>query len=251
MSPETETHELDTERAERPVLRRAYETEITPGDGRTIDVRIIRYNQEAVVGDPPWAPTRVYRESWDPGCFDDQTRAANRVDVLMNFEHEEGIGGLIGRGVALRSEPDAFYGSFRVFDGHDGDKALQLVNEGVLRGISLEAYPKKTIRTADGLIRRVKAHLDKVALCRKGAFEGAEVLAVREEVILDEELLPLDLSPDIIQRCQRLGVRLPERYKAHPAATGTPPDGGTPEDGTRLTDQAHESSEVKEDAHSN
>lgn len=183
------------------VLRREFAAVLEAGDGRTVDARIVPYGIQAQVSDRPGV---VYREEWVAGCFDDQLCAANRVDVLMNFEHQPGLRGLIGRGTALRSEPDGLHGSFRIFDGQDGDKALELAREGVLAGISLEAYAKKSIRAADGTVRRVKAHLDMVALCRRPAFKDARVLAVRAEVILDEELLPLELDPEQLARAQRL-----------------------------------------------
>jgi len=205
--------ELELEQTtKREPLRREFVAELAPGEGRTVDLRIVPYGVPAPVSDG--GP--VYREEWAAGAFDDQLRAANRVDVLLNFEHQAGIAGLIGRGVKLESQGDGLYGSFRIFAGADGDKALELVEEGVLGGVSLEAYPKRSIRTGEGIVRRVKAHLDKVALCRRPAFPGAAVLAVREEVIVDEELLPVDIDPDLVERCRQLGVELPARYSTHP-----------------------------------
>lgn len=234
--------ESETERAERPVLLRTFETELVAGDGRTIDVRVVPYGESAEVSDG--GP--VYREEWVRGCFDDQLRAANRVDVLLNFEHERGIGGLIGRGLSLRDQEDGLHATFRIFETQDGDKAIELVREGILGGVSLEAYAKKSIRTAEGVVRRVKAHLDKAALCRRPAFAGAMVLALRQEPesILDEELLPLELDPELVARMQRLGIAVPERLKAHPVGTGTPDESGTPEDGTRHDGESQ--SEVEE-----
>ena len=133
---EIETKEHET--AERPFLVRTYAADLTEGDGRTVDVRVVPYGVPAQVSDG--GP--IYREEWAQGCFDDQLRAANRVDVLLNFEHERGIGGLIGRGLALRSEGDGLHATFRIFDTQDGDKALELVREGVLGGVSLVAYSK-------------------------------------------------------------------------------------------------------------
>ena len=167
-----------------------------------------------------------------PGCFDDQLRAANRVDVLMNFEHERGIGGLVGRGTELHSLTDGLHGTFRIFDGQDGDKALELIHHGVLGGVSLEAYAKKSIRTMDGTVRRMRAHLDKVSLCRRPAFKGAIVLAVREEFIIDEQLLPSEIDPELAERCRRLGIQIPSAL-AHPDETDTPAESGTSDDGTR------------------
>ena len=66
------------------------------GEGRTVDARIVPYNTPADVSDG--GP--VYREEWADGCFDDQLVAGHRLRVLLNFEHEAGIGGVIGKGVS-------------------------------------------------------------------------------------------------------------------------------------------------------
>jgi HK97 family phage prohead protease len=227
-----ETYTQDTETAERPFLVREFAADLTPGDGRTVDVRIVPYGVAAEVSDNG---RTTYREQWDPGCFDDQLVAGHRLKVLLNFEHLKGISNIVGKGVELRSMPDGLHGSFRMDEGQDGDKALRLVNDGILDGVSLEAYVKKSVRTADGVVRRVKAHLQNVALCRRGAFAEARVLAVREQPILDEALVPVDLDPETVERCRRLGIEMPQRYaEAHPDETDTPSESeGTPEDGTR------------------
>src|SRR6185369_2204365 len=108
----------------------------TAGDGRTIDMRIVPYNTPATVADPPHY--QPYEEVWMPGAFDRQLKAANRVAAWLNFEHEQGIRGIIGHGNELRDAQDGLHGSFRVMENPDGDKALQLVRDGVLTGISLE-----------------------------------------------------------------------------------------------------------------
>jgi len=234
--------EHTTEARESGLLRRTFEAELTAGDGRTLDVRVVPYGVAADVSDG--GP--VYREEWAAGSFDDQLVAGHRLKVLLNFEHHQSFADVIGKGVALRSAPDGLHGSFEVRKTDAGDMALDLVHDGILDGISLEARAKKSIRTAEGVVRRVRAHLVNVALCRTPAFTDARVLAVREEpaVILDEELFPVDLDPELIERCQRLGVRLPERYKAHPAVADTPANqSGTSEDGTRLDGSPFESSE--------
>lgn len=225
-------HESKTEAPERALLRRTFEAQATEGDGRTIEVRIVPYGESAMVDDG----RGPYREEFAYGSFDDQLNAAHRI--YLNFQHERGIRSIVGKGVSLQSMPDALYGTFRALDDQDGDKALTLVREDVLNSVSLEFVSKKAIRTAQGVVRRVKAHLDAVALCRVGAYGGAKVLAVREEeisdeIMLDEELLPLELDPELIERCRQLGIRLPQRYEAHPAATDTPAETGTSADGTR------------------
>lgn len=209
------------EPAERQVVRREFAAEFTPGDGRTVDVRVVPYGVAARVSDD--GGRTVYREEWAAGCFDDQLVAGHRLKVLLNFQHLPGISNVVGKGVALRSEPDGLHGSFRMSATQDGDKALELVNDGILDSVSLEAVPKRTVRTAEGVMRRVKAHLVNVALCRQGAFDDAKVLAVREapEILIDEELMPVDLDPDLVQRLRDQGFALPDRYQTHPAETDT------------------------------
>lgn len=223
------TTEIDetTEGRESGLLHRTFAAEITAGDGRTIDVRVVPYGEQAMVDDG----RGPYREEFVEGVFDGQMNAAHRV--LLNFEHHNNIGGIVGKGLSLRSESDGLYGSFRALENPDGDKALLLVNEGILGGVSLEFLAKKSIRTAAGVVRRVKAHLDAVALCRTPAYASAVVLGVREAPIFDEELLPLDIDYELVERCRRLGVRLPQRMEAHLAQTGTSSHDDTPESDTR------------------
>lgn len=225
------THEQETEAAERPFLVREFAAEFTANDGRTVDVRVVPYGASAQVSDDGGRTS--YREEWIAGCFDDQLVAGHRLDVLLNFEHERGIGGLVGKGIALRSEQDGLHGSFRLLQTQDGDKALELVRDGILGGVSLEAYAKKSVRSAEGVVRRVKAHLRNVALCRTPAFKDAVVLALREQTVFEENVLPVEPDPEVIERCRRLGIKLPQRYQAHPAETDTPASAGTSEDGTR------------------
>ena len=163
---------------------REFPVELAEGDGRTIDARIVPYNTPTRVrdGDGP-----EYLETWLPGAFEKQIRAADKVKVLLNFEHQPGLGGVIGKGSTLEDRGDALYGTFRVLPGPDGDKALELVHDGFLTGISLEAVARSSRRTVAGVVERVRAHLDKVSLCRFPAFETAEVLAVREQMIVGEK----------------------------------------------------------------
>lgn len=230
-------HENDiqhhTEAPETGLICRSFEGQVTPGDGRTIDVRIVPYGERITHNDGHGGVPRgvPYQEEWAEGAFAGQLNAPNRV--LLNVEHQEGLQGIVGHGLALIERSDALYGSFKIHETPDGDKALYLVREGIMSGISLEAIGRKAVRTSDGVIRRVKAHLRGVSLARTGAYKGAGVLALRTEAVIDEELIPLTPDPELIARCAALGIRLPQRYQAHPDETGTPASTGTPEDGTR------------------
>lgn len=176
------------------VIRRDFQAELVPvGDGRTLDLRIVPYKTVARVRDRNGPE---YDEEWLPGVFDKQIKAANRVWV--NVEHEQGFRGVVGKGQEFRETADAFEGSVRIDEGPDGDKALRFVNDGAMGGVSLEAIPLKSQRTADGVVQRVKARLLNVSLCRNPAFADAAVLAVREQSVLDGgEIMPPGPEPEI------------------------------------------------------
>lgn len=223
---------------ESGLIIRSFSAEMTVGDGRTLDVRIVPYGEtithnDGLGGVPRGVP---YQEEWLPGVFSHQERAANRV--LVNFEHYPGLAGVIGHGTLLREGRDGFYGSFKIHDTPDGDKALILAKDQVLTDVSLEARPQKSVRTVSGVIQRVKAHLKAVALTREGAYKGAKVLAIRQPAIMDEQLLPVPMDPELAERCRKLGIKLPEHITAHPGTSGHPTESGTPEeDGTRQAEQ--------------
>jgi HK97 family phage prohead protease len=239
---EYEDQAAGTEDVQSDVIVRTFAAEFTPSDGRTIDVRIVPYGKRIQANDGLGGLPRglPYTEEWMPGAFSDQARAAEvgrAKKVFVNFEHQQGIAGLVGNGLMLREARDGFYGSFGLHETPDGDKALMLVKEGILTGISLEAFSKKSVRTAAGIVQRVKGHLHGIALCRNAAYSDAAVLAVRTAPpIFEEALLPTELDPELIERMRALGITLPQRYEAHPAETGTPAEAGTPEDGTRPTE---------------
>lgn len=228
---------------ENDYLIREFPAEFTTGDGRTLDVRIVPYGVSAVVSDNG---LDLYREEWASSAFDDQLVAGHRLKVMLNFEHRPGIGDVVGQGIALRSMPDGLHGTFRMDEGPDGDKALRMVNDGILDSVSLEARPKKngTVRTAQGVVRRVRAHLRNVALCREGAFADAKVLAVREAPIqeLDEDLLLSPMDPNLVRRLRDKGFALPDRYQAHPAED-TSAEADTPETAP-ASDDNNDNSEV-------
>jgi hypothetical protein len=123
----------------------------------------------------------------------------------------------------------------------DGDKALELVKEGVLGGVSLEARPMKNTKTREGVVQRVKANLRAVALTRFPAYDGARVLAVREEAVtLEEEFLFPEMDVGLVERCRQAGVKLPQRYEAHPDED-TPAQTGTSDVDTRHPENTNDS----------
>src|SRR4029453_11919304 len=149
---ETTTSSANTFTAdvEENVIRREFPAMIERGDGRTVDVRIVPYGEtithnDGLGGVPKGQP---YREQWMPGVFDHQLDAAHRV--VGNFEHQKGIAGIVARAIMLQERPEGFYGTFRMLSGHDSDKALELIDAGVLDSVSLEAMPVKSRKSREG-----------------------------------------------------------------------------------------------------
>lgn len=180
------------------------------GDGRTLEVRIVPYNRVARVSDPP--DFMPYDEMFVDGVFDRQLRAPNRVSVFVNVEHEQGVGGIVGRGNQLREVPgDGLHGTFEMLNHPDGDKALDLVKSGDLTGISLEFEPLRSVREA-GVVKRVRARLINIALVRPSgspggiqAYKDAGVLAVRETSPAAEAPV-VPMAVDLSRRLTALAV---------------------------------------------
>lgn len=181
---------------DREILVREIPIEMAAGgDGRTIDARIVPYGVQATVAD---APTyEPYTEEFVPGAFERQTRAADRVKVWLNFEHDQGLRGIVGHGIALEERADGLYGSFRVHPGSDGDKALQMIRERILTGMSVEFASLKS-RVVGGVVQRLRAHVEKASLVMSGkeAYPGAAVLAVREAPDESDDPKPPEPEPE-------------------------------------------------------
>lgn len=206
---------------ERAVLVRAFNVQAALADKRTLDVRIVPFDEIGLVADPP--DFKQYREQWMPGVFANQERAANRI--LLRFRHdtidEEGyrkpgaaLSGVVGHGLTLRETAGGAEGSFRLHDTEQAATARNLIEDGALPGVSAEFAPIKSVRTKTGIVQRVRAHLDSVSLAFNPVYTKAQILALREqEVIVDEaraESLALDSTT--VDRLRRAGIALPARY---------------------------------------
>jgi HK97 family phage prohead protease len=190
---------------DRQVLVREVPLELAEGDGRTIEARIIPYGESATICDPPDYVTE--QERFAPGAFERQINAAHRVKVWLSTMHEQGLRGIVGHGETLEDRDDGVYATFRVHENPDGDKALQLVRDGLLPSLSVEFVALQSVKRK-GFVERVRAHLDRVSLVPVGAYAGAEVLALREPPITFPRLAPLPdgLAESLAGRGFKLGT---------------------------------------------
>lgn len=202
---------IETPAADRPTLARTVELTEIGTDGRNVEMLCAPFESAAIVADPPdYIP---YEEDFARGAFAGSVKAPNRV--LLEFEHfHPGLSGVIGHGAHLEERDDALYGRFRVTEHSDGDKALALIRDGVLTAASVFFNPIKSARQASGVMRRLYVKLDRVALCREGAYPEAQVLAVRSAPIVPQaELIPA-FDPELAARLEAAGLAVPESLRA-------------------------------------
>jgi Escherichia/Staphylococcus phage prohead protease len=176
------------------------------GDGRTLEGCCVPYGEAARVTDDG---VTTYYEVFEPGAFTRNLKAPGRVE--LRFEHGERMLDIVGRAQELTEEASGLYGSFRVFNGHVGDHALTLVEEGVLPGLSVGFVPKRRGGeriTAEGTVVREFCHLAEVSLCRSPAYDRAVVTAVRSAVVMRNELELPPVTDDQIERLRAIGIEV-------------------------------------------
>ena len=208
---------VETGEGDPRILVRSFGAQAEMADDRTIEVRVVPFDEVATVADPP--DFRAYREQFVHQVFDRNEKAANRVLLRAGFGHDgltedgyrkPGLGGVVGHGVELISrEGDGYLARFKMHSGSEADTARELVAEKVLTGVSAEFVPIRNNRTKDNILQRVKAHLDSVLLTYQPAYSKSQVLAMREETV-DDELLPPPINRALLEKCADLGIDLPE-----------------------------------------
>lgn len=211
-STELPTEEVRT----REVLVRTYHMEMQDLGGRTLTVRAVPFDEIANVADPP--DFQPYREQFLPGVFKAQENAVHRIRLRTDHgaidgggSRKPGLAGVAGKGISMREDSTGVLIDFRFLNTQEADTALELVREDGFDGVSAEFVPIRSQRTKGGVLQRVRAHLDSVALSLGPAYSKAEILALREgpEVIIDEEMLPPAPNRELLERCAALGIKIP------------------------------------------
>jgi Escherichia/Staphylococcus phage prohead protease len=182
------------------LLIRSFEAELTERDGREIYGRCVPYGVAADVrdGDGP-----MYRERFEQGAFAGAVKAPNRV--ALNYRHSRSLGDQIGTAVSFEDHTDGLYGVFRAYNERDGDKALAMIREGALGGLSVGYVPLNRAKRDGDVTLRTRCHLEHVGLvpAHEAAYAEAEVLAVRSRARLDDFRPRRD--PELDDRLRSLG----------------------------------------------
>lgn len=170
---------------------------------RTIEVRVIPYNEEVEVEDRG----KLIRERVEPGALRNIDPKATRITV--NRDHD--YGRTIGKMTEITEEPSGAVGVMKISNTPLGDETLALADDRVL-GASVGMYVSRSgMEVRNGLRRifRIDA-LDHVALLPNPAYAGAEVLDVREasppmDVAMPnlETILSIDGMYDLLRGASR------------------------------------------------
>lgn len=208
--------EVQDETGGREVLVRTFAVESQQLDGRNLHVRVVPFDEVVTVADPP--DFRPYKEQFMPGAFRSQENAAHRIRLRTDHaaidrggERKSGLSGVVGKGVSLRETNGGYEAEFRFLGTPEADTARELVSDGGYDGVSAEFIPIRNVRTDTGVVQRVKAHLDSVALAVGPAYSKAEILALREgEVTVDRDMLPPEPDRELLERISKLGIAMPE-----------------------------------------
>ena len=132
--------------------------------GRTLTGVAMRYGEVATI--------KGRRERFQPGAF-----GAPLPDVVLNFHHERSRPlTRTGAGLKLSDGADALELRAKLPNTRDADDAIELVRQGVLRGLSVEF--RATRERRDGGVRVIeRAVLLGVGLVDTPAYPGATVEA--------------------------------------------------------------------------
>lgn len=185
-----------------------------PDGSGELEARIVPFGVPAVVRD------------LDPRTMRPVGAAYREVIVGMeDFRPEEIVleagghrGAIAGRGYDGRVEADGAHVAFRLLDTSAGRDLRVLAREGIARAVSIEIDPRSpSRRTADGTVERT-AIVRRVAVVDRGAYQGAEITAVRQAAEEQEG----GIMPEIQEPTGTPAAVAPAAPAPEPAASGEP-----------------------------
>jgi phage head maturation protease len=157
------------------------------GDGRTLVGPLLPWGVEARVVDRG----RLVTEVFERGAF----AGNDPAQVVLTATHPKDAGTLpIGRTLLLEERADAAWGEWYVSDTMIGNEVLALVHDQVPLALSVgfAEVPGGSRWSADRQrVTRTRALLDHVAVVRQGAYPGAGIAGVREQVLRAENMATL------------------------------------------------------------
>lgn len=180
--------------ADTPTLYRAMPvTDLAlDGDGRTLEVLMVPWDTTARIVEVVGGELRDYQEGFRRGAFDRQIEAGAKNAghfgrITFKDQHDGGYGKL-GRVRHMENVEAGLYGRIRV-DTDNVQKVRDAASDGIT-DLSVEFHPLASVgdeRHRGAEVWRTDAFLTAVALEPMGAYQGAEVLAMRKAADVDAE----------------------------------------------------------------
>jgi HK97 family phage prohead protease len=141
---------------------------------RTVELVVVPYEEEAMIE----YRGEMWRETFLRGAFDGVESRTDRIPANRDHDHTR----LTGRAIALHpSRIEGLVGEIRMADTPLGNETLELAHEDMVSG-SAGFGVRGSDQILDRPYRRIKrAFLDHIAFVAAPAYQGARVLAVRDE----------------------------------------------------------------------
>lgn len=161
-------------------LCRSFDAAEVSASGRRLEIFCAPYRRPTrVIDPPPHGDGKAYVEELLEGVFAEA--CADPLSVELDRRHEAAT---IGHAETLLERTDGLHGVFTLTGKRrDVSRIVADVRSGVLGSASVEFLPIANRRTDTGVLQRVKAELSRVALCPRGAYAEAKVLAARSAVL--------------------------------------------------------------------
>lgn len=150
-------------------------------DGRTVEGLAVPYGVVADVADVTPRGVVRYKEGFERGAFKRAVKAPDRVTLV--YGHSDGFGDRLGYGRAFEEREDGLHATFRL-DASRADQARDALTSSH-RSLSIgfaSISPRMHTENDGDLVIRKAVHLVHVAAVPLGAYPGALVGSVREEI---------------------------------------------------------------------
>lgn len=158
---------------------------------RTVEVVAVPYEEEALIE----YRGEIWKESFMRGAFDGIENRPNRVRA--NRDHNKTQ--TVGKAIAFwPSRDEGLVAEIRIGHTQLGDDTLQLANEDMLSPSAGFGVPGSGQVLEPPFRRITKAFLDHIAFVESPAYQGARVVAVRNEAApLSAADLPKLVTPQL------------------------------------------------------
>ncbi len=159
---------------------RALGTDVDVKDGRTVCGILVPWDQPQPIRGGGFTGVEGFRV----GAFDKQMERPYRVPFALGHLGPNGTmgGRAVGRMMNLRNDKAGLYGEARVSETPAGDELLTLLNDEVLRDLSIGFRDlAMNAPDKDGVTWRTSAQLLELAVVITPAYPGAMVTEVRAE----------------------------------------------------------------------